>query len=91
MITFEQVPVGASATLVGTVPPGANTVILTGAGGTGIVYLGNSTAVSSTIGAPLAGTGVMLIPGFSSSRQTTIYAVSSGGTVSIGFTISTES
>lgn len=90
MITFEQVSVGTVATLVGTVPPGANTVILTG--GTAAVYLGNGTAVSATNGAVFPGSAVMYIPGSSGSRQSTIYAISSvAGTVSIGFTISTES
>jgi len=95
MITTGQVPVGTSATLVCRVPSGACTTILTG-GTAGTVFYGNGTAVGTANGAPLFGgtvatPAVVTIPGYPGSSGTPIYAISSGGTVNIGFVLSTGS
>jgi len=96
MIFASQVSVtGTAATLLGVVPPGLASVVVTNGSGTVPLYVGAGPAQPGTAspltgsGVPVAGGGVVPFGQFSTSAGTRLWAQSSSGTIPAGLIIST--
>jgi hypothetical protein len=92
VITAGQAPAGTATTLVGYVPPGVCTLVLTG--GSATVYYGvggaGGTALTTSNGGILPSGAIVTIPCYSTSKGGPLYALSSvGSSVTIGYTVST--
>ncbi len=82
MLTASQIPVGSASAVFLAEVPGGYQVGLTVTSGT--AYVGNSTAVTVTSGAPFSG-GYALLPGLpQTSAPSTLYAITNGGTIPVG-------
>jgi hypothetical protein len=91
MIVTTQVNVSSGATLLTNVPPGPCQVIITVSGsiGTNTIFLGTSTAVTSTSGSHIISGVPWVFQNYATSRPVTLYAVASGGTVGTGIAVIT--
>ncbi len=86
MIITGQGTAGTSATYLVTVPPGPSAVIL--AGGLLGAYYGGSGVLTAN-GALLPAGAVVTIPGFASSKGTTLYVAATANTI-VSYTVSTD-
>jgi hypothetical protein len=77
----NQVSVGATATLIAARRPGRNAVTVINNGGSAKVYLGNSAAVTTSTGAPLAAAdgASVTIP-----TQEAVYGIVGSGSQAVG-------
>jgi hypothetical protein len=96
MITTSQVSVASTAaTLVGIIPAGAASVVVTNSSGTVPVFLGTGatqpgTAPSLTSsGVPVAGGAVVSLSQYTASGSSHLWGQSSSGTIPVGLIIST--
>lgn len=91
MISPGQVSVGTAPTVLGTVPPGPASVVITN-GGTATVFVGAGTTASVLTGTPVPAGAVVPLGQFSSSSSTKLWGITAGATaVSTGLIISTGS
>ena len=96
MISTSQVNVtGTAATLLGVVPPGPASMVVTNAGGTVTLYVGGGASQPGTAspltgsGFPVAGGAVVPFGQFSTSAGTHLWGQASSGTIPAGLIIST--
>ena len=96
MISTGQVIVtGTAATLLGIVPPGPASVVVTDGAGTVPLYVGAGPSQPGTAspltgcGVPVAGGAVVPLGQFASSGSTHLWAQASSGTITAGLIIST--
>lgn len=96
MISTSQVSVtGTAATLLGIVPPGPASMVVTNTGGTVTLYVGEGatqpgTAPSLTSsGFPVAGGAIVPFGQFATSAGTHLWGQASSGTITAGLIIST--
>lgn len=88
MLTPRQVPVGTSATPLINVPGGPCTLVITNAG-TATIYFGAGTAVTTSSGHPVPTSQTITLINYVGSAPVALYALTAGGTVPTGVTIST--
>lgn len=92
MLIPTQVSVGTSEVPLVLVPSGAGSVTITvAAANTVFVYVGTSTGVTTTNGAPVVGGSAVTIPLYPGSKGTQLYAVASAASTPVGVIISTAS
>lgn len=82
IVVPAPVALSGAALPIGTVPPGASTVVIS-CTGTGPAYIGTSSSVSATTGFPLPSGQTVTFPGFTTSAPTTLYAFSASATVGV--------
>ena len=77
----------------GTVPPGAASVVITNSSGTIPLYVGaGSPGTAPTLasnGTPIPGGGIVTLAQFPSSSSTRLYGLAQSGTIPVGLIIST--
>lgn len=89
MIVPYGVTVGGTAVVLGVVPPGPCSVVITNAG-TVTMFVGAGTSATTASGAPVPGPGVVSLGQFSSSSTaTTLWGITSSSSVTAGLFIST--
>ena len=95
-IVTAQVGVGTIPVILTNVPPGPCQVIVTVSGsiGTNTVFLGTSTAVTTTSGSHIISGVPWVFQNYATSRPATLYAVTNssasiGGTVGVGVAVVT--
>lgn len=93
MINPLQVSVPNTAVKLVDVPPGVGSVTITvAAANTTFVYIGTTSSVSATNGAPIVGGSSVTLPIFPASRPATLYAIGSvAGPTPVGVFLSTAS
>ncbi len=96
MISTTQVSVaGTAAVLLGIVPPGPASVVITNGSGTVPLYVGAGASQPGTAspltgcGVPVAGGAVVPLGQFSTSAGTHLWGQASSGTITAGLIIST--
>ena len=96
MISAGQVSVtGTAATLLGIVPPGPASVVVTNGGGTVTLYVGAGASQPGTAspltgcGAPIPGGAVVSLGQYSTSAATHLWGQASSGTITAGLIVST--
>lgn len=96
MISTSQVSVtGTAATLLGIVPPGPASVVVTSAGGTVTLYVGAGASQPGTAspltgsGFPVAGGAIVPFGQYSTAASTHLWGQASSGTITAGLIIST--
>ncbi len=89
-IITSQVNIGTGPSILTNVPPGPCQVIITVSGsiGTNTIFLGTSTAVSSTTGSHIISGIPWTFTNYPTSRPTTLYAVAAS-TVGVGVAVVT--
>lgn len=96
MISTTQVNVtGTAATLLGIVPPGPASMVVTNGGGTVTLYVGVGASQPGTAspltgsGFPVAGGAIVPFGQFSTSAGTNLWGQASSGTITAGLIVST--
>jgi hypothetical protein len=88
VITFGQAITGSGTAVALLTTAGESTITITNAG-TATIYLGGGTGTTTSNGFPVFSNGSVNIPSFTSSKGTTVYAISaSGGSIPVAFMIS---
>ena len=96
MLSTSQVSVtGTAATLLGIVPPGPASAVITNTGGTVTLYVGGGITQPGTAspltssGFPVAGGAIVPFGQFSTSAGTHLWGQASSGTITAGLIVST--